>query len=87
MSSASHGQQVPLDRTTPSTCRVMLDNPPVNVMGTDFDLQMRAAVTALENDDRTKVVTFESAVEGVLSELRVILVATLASGLTDVGIQ
>jgi enoyl-CoA hydratase/carnithine racemase len=45
-------------------CRVLLDNPPVNVMGPDFVVQMREIVTALEQDDRTKVVIFESAVDG-----------------------
>jgi enoyl-CoA hydratase/carnithine racemase len=64
MNSASFGQQVRLDRITPSICRVVLDNPPVNVMGPEFVLEMRDVVTALENDDRTKVVIFESAVDG-----------------------
>ena len=64
MNSARFGQQVRLDRTTPSLCRVVLDNPPVNVMGPEFVLEMRDVVAALENDDRTKVVIFESAVEG-----------------------
>jgi enoyl-CoA hydratase/carnithine racemase len=64
MSSASGGQQVRLDRITPSMCRVVLDNPPVNVMGPELVVQMREIVTALEQDDRTKVVIFESAVDG-----------------------
>jgi enoyl-CoA hydratase/carnithine racemase len=34
-------------------------------MGPEFVLQIREVVTALENDDRAKVVVFESAVEGV----------------------
>jgi enoyl-CoA hydratase/carnithine racemase len=64
MSSPSTGQQIRLDRMTPSLCRVVLDNPPVNVMGPQFVLEMREIVTALEKDDRTKVVIFESAVDG-----------------------
>jgi enoyl-CoA hydratase/carnithine racemase len=64
MSSPSFGQQIRLDRITPSLCRVVLDNPPVNVMGPRFVLEMREVVTALEQDDRTKVVIFESAVDG-----------------------
>jgi enoyl-CoA hydratase/carnithine racemase len=34
-------------------------------MGPEFVLQIREVVTALENDDRVKVVVFESAVDGV----------------------
>ena len=33
-------------------------------MGPEFVLEIREIVTALENDDQTKVVIFESAVEG-----------------------
>jgi enoyl-CoA hydratase/carnithine racemase len=33
-------------------------------MGPEFVLQIREIVTALENDDRVKVVVFESAVDG-----------------------
>ena len=57
--------QVTLDRVTPSYCRVVIDNPPLNLMGPDFVLQIREIVTALENDDQVKVVVFESAVDGV----------------------
>ncbi|HEY2173491.1 MAG TPA: enoyl-CoA hydratase/isomerase family protein [Mycobacteriales bacterium] len=64
MSSATPAAQVRLNRRTPSYCRVVLDNPPLNLMGPDFVLQMREIVTALENDDRVKVVVFESAVDG-----------------------
>jgi len=34
-------------------------------MGPEFVLQIREVVTALENDERVKVVVFESAVDGV----------------------
>jgi enoyl-CoA hydratase/carnithine racemase len=64
MSSAGTGQQVRLDRITPSMSRVVLHNPPVNVMGPPFVVQMREIVAALEQDDRIKVVIFESAVDG-----------------------
>jgi enoyl-CoA hydratase/carnithine racemase len=43
---------------------VVLDNPPLNLMGPEFVSQIREIVTALENDDRVKVVVFESAVDG-----------------------
>src|SRR6202021_502366 len=62
--SATKAAQVRRHRVTPSHCRVVLDNPPVNLMGPEFVLQIREVVTALENDDRVKVVGFESAVSG-----------------------
>jgi enoyl-CoA hydratase/carnithine racemase len=61
---ASVAPQVRLDRVTPSYCRVVLDNPPLNLMGPEFVWQIREIVTTLENDDRVKVVVFESAVDG-----------------------
>jgi enoyl-CoA hydratase/carnithine racemase len=64
MNSATKAPQVRLNRVTPSYCRVVLDNPPLNLMGPEFVSQMREIVTALENDDRVKVVVFESAVDG-----------------------
>src|ERR1700680_2218587 len=63
--SATEAAQVRLNRVTPSHCRVVLDNPPLNLMGPEFVLQIREIITALENDDRVKVVVFESAVDGV----------------------
>src|SRR3954465_1553220 len=65
MPSAAQVTQVRLDRVTPSHCRVLLDNPPLNLMGPEFVPQIRDIVTELENDDRVKVVVFESAVDGV----------------------
>src|SRR3954466_1965023 len=65
MPSATQAAQVRLDRVTPSYCRVVLDNTPLNLMGPDFVRQFREIVTELENDDRVKVVVFESAVDGV----------------------
>jgi len=64
MNSATNAPQVGLDRVTPSYCRVVLDNPPLNLVGPEFVPQMREIVTTLENDDRVKVVVFESAVDG-----------------------
>src|SRR3989454_4370888 len=64
MSAATMAAQVRLNRITPSHCRVVLDNPPLNLMGPEFVLQIREIVTELENDDRAKVVVFESAVDG-----------------------
>src|SRR6202158_2787481 len=56
--------QVRLNRVTDSYSRVALDNPPLNLMGPEFVWQIRKIVNTLENDDRVKVVVFESAVDG-----------------------
>jgi enoyl-CoA hydratase/carnithine racemase len=56
--------RVRLTRLTSAYCRVVLDNPPLNLMDPDIVLEIREVVTALENDDRVKVVVFESAVDG-----------------------
>jgi enoyl-CoA hydratase/carnithine racemase len=65
MPSATKTAQVRLNQVTPSHCRVVFDNPPLNLMGPEFVSQIREVVTALENNDRVKVVVFESAVDGV----------------------
>src|SRR3954447_24730551 len=65
MSTETTTAQVTLNRVTPSHCRVVLDNPPLNLMGPEFVPQIRDIITELENDDRVKVVVFESAVDGV----------------------
>jgi enoyl-CoA hydratase/carnithine racemase len=41
-----------------------MNNPPLNLMGPAFVLQMREVMTAIESDAQLKVVVFESAVEG-----------------------
>jgi enoyl-CoA hydratase/carnithine racemase len=64
MSSATKTAQVRLTRVTPVHHRVVLDNPPLNLMGPEFVSQIREVVTELENDDQVKVVVFESAVDG-----------------------
>src|SRR5712664_4669186 len=64
MPSTTKTAQVRLDRVTPSYCRVVLDNPPLNLMGPEFVSQIRAVVTELEHDDGVKVVVFDSAVDG-----------------------
>jgi enoyl-CoA hydratase/carnithine racemase len=62
--SATTFAQVRLNRVTNSYCRVVIDNPPLNLMGAQFVSEIRQLVTALENDDQVKVVVFESAVDG-----------------------
>jgi enoyl-CoA hydratase/carnithine racemase len=64
MSSATKPPQVRLNRASPTYWRVILDNPPLSLMGPDFVLQMRDIVADIEKDARVKVVTFESTVDG-----------------------
>ena len=64
MSSATEVAHVRLNRASPTYWRVILDNPPLSLMGPTFVLQFREILAAIETDDRVKVVTFESAVEG-----------------------
>src|SRR5947208_5095560 len=56
--------QVRLIRRSPSHCRVVIDNPPLNLMGAKFVVEIGAIVTALEAEEEVKVVVFESAVRG-----------------------
>jgi enoyl-CoA hydratase/carnithine racemase len=61
---SSEAHQVRVNRVSPACWRVVLDNPPLNLMGPEFVLQFRDIVTAIETDERVKVVVFESAVAG-----------------------
>jgi enoyl-CoA hydratase/carnithine racemase len=56
--------QIRLTRRAPGYLRVTFDNPPLNVMGPEFVLQIREIMNALEADEQIKVVVFDSAVEG-----------------------
>jgi enoyl-CoA hydratase/carnithine racemase len=64
MSTASSTARVRLNRVTDAYRRVVLDNPPLNLMDAGIVLESREILTALENDDDVKVVVFESAVDG-----------------------
>src|SRR6202167_1194710 len=64
MNVASSFSQVRMTRRSPSYCRVIFDNPPLNLMGPEFVLEFREIMTALETDEQVKVVVFASAVEG-----------------------
>jgi enoyl-CoA hydratase/carnithine racemase len=56
--------QIRLNRSSPDYWRVTFDNPPLNLMGPEFVLELREIMTAIETDEQVKVVVFESAVEG-----------------------
>ena len=56
--------QVRLNRVSPAYWRVIMNNPPLNLMGPEFVLQFRQIMAAIESDEQLRVVVFESAVEG-----------------------
>ena len=56
--------QALLTRPSPFCWRVKFSNPPLNVMGPQLVQELREIMTAIEADERLKVVVFESAVEG-----------------------
>ena len=56
--------QIRLTRRSPGYVRVTFDNPPLNVLGPEFVLQIKEIMNALEADEQVKVVVFDSAVEG-----------------------
>ncbi|WP_343228256.1 enoyl-CoA hydratase/isomerase family protein [Rhizobium leucaenae] len=51
-------------RKSPAYWRITFDNPPLNVMGPQFVLELRAIMDELEEDEDVKVVVFESDVDG-----------------------
>jgi len=64
MKESPNNAQVRLNRISPSYWRVVLSNPPLNLMGPEFVLQFREIMAAIESDEQLRVVVFESAVEG-----------------------
>jgi enoyl-CoA hydratase/carnithine racemase len=56
--------QIHLTQRSPGYMRVTFDNPPLNVMGPQFVLEIRQIMNTLEADERVKVVVFDSAVDG-----------------------
>jgi len=65
MKESSKTAQVRFCRVSPAYWRVVMDNPPLNLMEPELVPQFRDIMTAIENDERAKVVVFESAVAGV----------------------
>jgi enoyl-CoA hydratase/carnithine racemase len=61
---ARQSPQIRLTRESPAYCRVVFDNPPLNLMGPEFVVQFRRLMTELEADEHVRVVVFESAVDG-----------------------
>lgn len=56
--------QIRLSQRSPGYVRVTFDNPPLNVMGPQFVLELRGIMNELEADEQVKVVVFDSAVDG-----------------------
>ena len=64
MNATTKTTQIRLTRPSPAYWRVTFDNPPLNLMGSEFVLEFREIMTALETDEQVKVVVFDSAVDG-----------------------
>lgn len=64
MDATTKKAQIRLTRRSPGYVRVTFDNPPLNVLGPQFVLEIRGIMNALEADEQVKVVVFDSAVEG-----------------------
>ena len=64
MKESVSGAPVRLNRVSSYYWRVIMNNPPLNLMGPEFLLQFREIMSAIESDELLKVVVFESAVDG-----------------------
>ena len=64
MGSSTNMAQIRVNHPSPAQWRIIFDNPPLNLMGPEFVLELRDIMAALEADETVKVVVFESAVEG-----------------------
>jgi enoyl-CoA hydratase/carnithine racemase len=64
MKESPNNAQVRLNRVSPSYWRIVMNNPPLNLMGPQFVLEFREIMSAIESDEQLRVVVFESAVEG-----------------------
>ena len=64
MSNERGSKRVRLERRSPFHWRVIFDHPPLNIFGPESIPPLNEIVTALETDERVKVVVFDSAVEG-----------------------
>jgi enoyl-CoA hydratase/carnithine racemase len=64
MCEIASSRQIRLQQRSPSYWRVTFDLPPVNIFGPQNIPQLNEIITALETDEKVKVVVFDSAVEG-----------------------
>lgn len=56
--------QIRLSKSSPTYWRITFDNPPLNLMGPEFVVELREIMTSIETDEQLRVVVFDSAVEG-----------------------
>lgn len=56
--------QISVNRRSAGYWRVIMNNPPLNLMGPEFVLQFREIMNAIETSEALRVVVFESAVPG-----------------------
>ncbi len=64
VSTATKPAQIRVAQRSPAYWRVMIDNPPINVMGPEMVQQFQELIKALEADEQVRVVVFDSAVDG-----------------------
>jgi enoyl-CoA hydratase/carnithine racemase len=64
MNESASSVPVGLNRVSPHYWQIIMNNPPLNLMGPEFVLQFREIMSAIESDEHLKVVVFKSAVEG-----------------------
>ena len=64
MSDIANPRRIRLERRSPSYWRTTFDHPPLNIFGPETIPQLNEIITALETDERVKVIVFDSAVEG-----------------------
>lgn len=61
---ATNAKQIFVSKVSPAYWRVTFDNPPLNLMGPDFVVELGEIMTAIEADENLRVVVFDSAVDG-----------------------
>ena len=88
MKDVSKNAQIQVLRVAPSCWKVVINNPPLNLMDASILVQFRDVVDAIEADENLRVVVFESAVDGFFlnhSDFNVDLknVTELSQGPTD----
>jgi enoyl-CoA hydratase/carnithine racemase len=64
MKDVSKNAQIQVLRVAPSCWKVVINNPPLNLMDASILVQFRDVVDAIEADENLRVVVFESAVDG-----------------------
>src|ERR1700736_5121890 len=61
---AATNRQIYLTPRSPQYWRITINRPPLNIFGPDTIPQLNEVITAIETDERVKVVVFDSAIEG-----------------------